>query len=160
MKKAFSLFVVFAFAMVCLLFPAGAQAAMPQIQADRQYFDVAKGIYVLSNNVVIVHKNRRVTAGEAKTNLVEVWAGGGITFQQDDLQMNGSSLYANFPRGIIQVLGGVEFCRDGLSIYADHAEFNWKTKLAVFAGDVRVQQGGSVTTHNTITYHVVRNEFL
>lgn len=158
MKKVFSLcFVVFAFVASWCLFPVGVEAAMPQIQANRQYFDVERGLYVLKDNVVIAHKNRRVTAGEARTNLMEVWANGGITFSQDDIRMSGSSVYANFPQHIVQILGGVDFRRNDLRIRADSVEFNWKTKLAVFTDNVKMQKDGAVSTADKITYNILTN---
>ena len=155
-KKVISLcFAVFVFVASWCLSPAGAEAAMPKIQADQQYFDVERGLYVLRDNVVIEHKNRRVTAGEARTNLVEVWARGGITFFQDDIRMSGNSVYANFPKHSVQVSGGVDFSRDDLRIHADAVEFNWKTKLAVFNGNVIVHQGGTASSYDTITYNIL-----
>lgn len=158
--KKIGLFIFAVLAFVgCLLFPVASEAAVPQIQAEHQYFDVEKGLYVLNDNVVIAHKNRRVTAGEAKTNMMEVWADGGITFQQDDIEMSGSSLYADFSKNMVQVQGGVDFNRSNLRITADKVEFNWKTKLASFLGNVRVQQEGNASVYDAATYNVATNNF-
>lgn len=158
LKKHFSLFLaVFAF-VVCCSFPISSEAAQPVVKADRQYYDFEKGQYVLKGNVVIEYNGYHVTAVEAKTDLVEVWANGGITFQKDDIQMNGSSIYFNFPKNILKVQGAVDFNRNRLKITADMVEFNWETKLAKFTGNVKVQNGDVISTYDTKIYNVGTNE--
>lgn len=160
MQKIFSRFLyLLLFVSLFASFPAPAEAALPVIKADRQYFDFEKGLHVLSGNVVIEHNSRRVTAGEAKTNMIEVWASGNITFQQDDIQMSGSSLYATFAKNFVQIQN-VDFSRSSLRITSDSVDFNWKTKLAVFTGNVRIDADGTSSTADTATYNVQSNSFL
>ncbi|MBP2641790.1 MAG: OstA family protein [Firmicutes bacterium] len=130
------------------------------VKADRQYHDFEKGLYVLNGNVVIEYNGYHVTAVEAKTDLVEVWANGGITFQKDDIQMSGSIIYSNFHQNILKVQGAVDFSRNKLRITADKVEFNWETKLAKFTGNVRVQNGDTISTHDTTIYNLGTNGFL
>jgi lipopolysaccharide assembly outer membrane protein LptD (OstA) len=56
--------------------------------------------------------------------------------------------------------GGVNFSRDGLSITADNAEFNWRNKIAVFNGNVRVNQNGTNWSADSASYNVSSNNFL
>ena len=147
------------FTVALLLIPAGSEAAAPQIQANKQYFDFAKRLYALEGNVVIVHQSRRLTTEKATTNMVEVWAEGGITFQQDDMKLSGNSGYANFLKNIVQITGLITFERNELLVTAEKVEFNWDTKLAVFTGDVKVKRGEETLAYETITYNVVNNEF-
>lgn len=160
MKKFLSLLLtVVAVAVIGWSGTSPAEAAMPVIKADRQYFDFDKGLHVLSGNVVIEHNSRRVTAGEAKTNMIEVWANGGITFQQDDIQISGSSIYANFSQNLVAIQDDVDFSRNGLRITAGRVEFNWKTKLATFTGAVKVEKEDGGFTADTATYNVITNTF-
>lgn len=135
-------------------------AAMPSIHADHQYFDISTGLHTLSGNVSIAHNGRTITAGEAKTNLLEVWASGGITLVQDDIYFTGSDLYASFTQNQVQITGGVNFSRSGLTITANQGDFNWKSKVAVFSGNVAVTQNGNTWTADSVSYHVIDNTFL
>ena len=159
MKKLSSLLLSLVVCTIFLLIPAVGEAAAPQIQANRQYFDFAKRLYALEGNVVIVHQSRRLTTEKATTNMVEVWAEGGITFEQDDMKLSGNSGYANFLKNTVQITGAITFERNELRVTAEKVEFNWDTKLAVFTGDVTVKKGEETLTYETITYNVVNNEF-
>jgi lipopolysaccharide export system protein LptA len=132
-------------------------AAMPTIKADKQYFDISAGVHVLSGHVYIEHNNRVVTAGEAKTNMVEVWASSGITFAQNDINFSGDSLYVYFPNSLAQISGNVKLSRTNLEISANRVEFNWDTKIAEFSGNVTVIQNGVSQTADIIRYNVVEN---
>ncbi|MPM92200.1 hypothetical protein SDC9_139335 [bioreactor metagenome] len=132
-------------------------AAAPVITADRQYFDISSGLHVLSGNVHIEHNGRVVTAGEAKTNLVEIWGSGGITFTQDDINFTGNNVYVYFPSNSAKIDGGVTFSRPGIAINAECADFNWKSKVAVFNGNVQVTQNGKSWRTNSISYNVISN---
>lgn len=132
-------------------------AAAPVISADRQYFDVSSGLHVLSGNVHIEHNGRTVTAGEAKTNMIEIWGSGGVTFTQDDIDFSGDNVYVYFPSNTAQIDGGVNFSRSGISITADQVNFNWKTKVAAFSGNVQVTQNGSSWTADNVSYNVISN---
>lgn len=134
-------------------------AAMPSITADRQYFDVNTGLHVLSGNVHIEHNGRTVTAGEAKTNMLEVWGTGGVTFTQDDIDFSGDSVYVYFPNNLAQISGSVAFSRSGLKIAADKVDFNWNTKIANFSGNVSVTQNNTTWTTDSATYNVATNTF-
>jgi lipopolysaccharide assembly outer membrane protein LptD (OstA) len=148
------------FLLLTLLFTSTVFAAMPTIRADHQYFDITSGLQVLSGNVYIEHKNRVVTAGEARTNYVEVWASGGVTFTQDDIYFTGSTVYVSFPKNLAQISGGISFSRSGLQITANQVDFNWKTKVADFSGNVQVTQDGNSWSADTASYNVITNSFL
>lgn len=132
-------------------------ASAPVISADRQYFDISSGLHILSGNVHIEHNGRVVTAGEAKTNLVEIWGSGGITFTQNDIQFVGNSVYVYFPSSIAQIDGDISFSRPGIQITANHVDFNWKTKVASFSGNVIVSENGRNWTADSINYNVISN---
>lgn len=132
-------------------------AAAPVITADQQYFDISSGLHVLKGNVHIEHNGRIVKAGEAKTNLIEIWGVGGITFTQDDIKFAGDNVYVYFPSNSAKIDGGVKFSRPGIEINADRVDFNWKSKVAVFNGNVQITQNGKSWGASSLSYNVISN---
>lgn len=141
---------------------ATALAAKPIIRSDQQYLDPTTGLYVLKGNVYIETGSRVITAGEAQVDMVgmEVYGTGGITLKQDDINFSGNSVYVYGTKNQADISGKVHFERTGLTIDADQVTFNWKTKRAVFTGNVSVRQGDAVTTTDRTVYHVIDNVFL
>lgn len=149
--------ILFICLVLSILITSISHAAMPTIKADKQYFDISAGVHVLSGNVHIAHNNRIVTAGEARTNMIEVWASGGVTFTQDDIYFTGDTLYVYFPSNSAQINGGVKLSRSNLEITANKVDFNWQTKIATFNGNVHVNQNGTHWSQDSIRYNVVEN---
>lgn len=145
-----------------ILLTGTASAAKPVITADRTYFDINTGLYVLNGNVYIEIKNRTITAGQAKVNPVtlEVWGSGGITVKQRDIYFTGDSVYVYGTKDHAKIDGGVSLSRDNLSISAESVDFNWRTRVAVFTGNVRVTEGGTNWTADSVSYNVDQNCFL
>ncbi|MHC1746433.1 MAG: LptA/OstA family protein [Negativicutes bacterium] len=139
---------------IALFFTSTVFAAMPVVKADKQYFDVNTGLHILSGNVSINHKDRSVTAGTAKTNMSEVWASGGISYSDKDISLNGSTVYVSFPSRTAYVDGMITFSRSSLKIIADHSEYNWKTKTAIFTGNVQVYQNQNFFKAERLIYNV------
>ncbi|EGO62868.1 LptA/OstA family protein [Acetonema longum] len=138
------------------------QAAMPVIKADKQYYDIAQGVHVLKGNVYIAHKNRVVTMGTAKTNMVEVWGAGGVRYAEadHDITLTGSTIYANFRKKRVTLTDEIDF-QDGLvGISADRVEFNWETKIAEFQGNVHCSARGTDWTLNEARYNVKTKQFM
>jgi len=146
--------IFFIFLMLTTLLTNIAFAAMPIITADKQYLDVDTGLHVLSGNVHIEHKGRIITAGEAKTNLVEIWGSGGVTFTQDDLYFTGNTVYVYFPSHKAQINDGVTLSYAELNITADKVDFNWDSKIAAFSGNVSILQNGNSWTADNANYNV------
>jgi len=149
----------FIFLMLTILLTNIAFAAMPLITADRQTFDVTSGMHVLSGNVHIEHNGRIITAGEAKTNLVETWGSGGVTFTQDDLYFTGNTVYVFLPSHQAKISNGVSLSCTGLKITADNVDFNWDTKIATFSGNVSILQNGNSWTTDNTKYNVMTRRF-
>jgi lipopolysaccharide export system protein LptA len=137
-------------------------APKPIIRADKTYFDINTGLYVLKGNVYIEVRNRIVTADMARVSVgsLEVWGSGGVVVTQDDITFSGDSVYVFGTQDRAQIEGGVAFSRTGLSITADRAEFNWRTKLGVFSGNVKINQNGVTRTADSVTYNVDTNTVL
>jgi lipopolysaccharide export system protein LptA len=134
--------------------------AAPVIKADKTYYDVNTGLYMLNGNVYVEVKDRIVTAGQAKVSLstLEVWGTGGITLTEGDIYLTADSVYvAGFQNKSI-IDGNVTFKRNGLVITADKGEFNWKTKLGNFSGNVKVVQGDNAWSGSAVTYNVETND--
>lgn len=148
--------------MLLVLTSTSFAAPKPVIKADKTYFDINSGLYVLKGNVYIEVRNRIITASMAKVSVgsLEVWGSGGVVVTQDDITFTGDSVYVYGSQDKAQVDGGVTFTRTGLSITADKAEFNWKTKLGVFTGNVKVTQDGNTWTADSVTYNVDSNTIL
>jgi len=149
----------FVFFMLAILLTNIVFAATPIITADKQYFDINSGMNVLSGNVHIEYKGRIITAGEAKTNLIEIFGSGGVTFTQDDLYFTGSTVYVYFPSHKAQINGGVTLSGTGVQITADKVDFNWDTKIAAFSGNASILQNDNSWTTDNANYNVATGQF-
>lgn len=149
----------FLFLILVVLVLSGTAMAKPIIKADSTSFDVSTGQYLLKGNVSVQVNNRTITAGEAKVSIwsLEVWGAGGITLTQDDTYFSGDTVYVNGSQNSARVNGNVVFKRADLTITADEADFNWRTKQGVFTGNVRVTQGDNTWTTDSLTYNVETN---
>ena len=139
-----------------------AAGAKPIIRADKTYFDINTGLYVLKGNCYLEVRDRIITCNEAKVSIssLEVWGYGGVTVTQGDIIFTGDSVYVFGTQDKAQIDGGVSFTRTGLSVTADKAEFNWRSKIGVFTGNVKVNQGNNSWTTDTLTYNVETNTIL
>lgn len=138
---------------------AGAAPAKPIIKADKQYLDINTGLFVLKGNVYIEARGRVITAGMARVSIasLEVWGSGGVTVTQGDISFTGESVYVYGMKDFAKIDGGVAFSRTGLAVTAERAEFNWRSKIGVFSGNVKVTQGDTSWTADTVTYNVETN---
>ncbi|HMM20220.1 MAG TPA: LptA/OstA family protein [Selenomonadales bacterium] len=158
-KAALSLLVM----LIAVLLAGPAEAgSMPVVTADKTYFDVKSGLHILEGNVRIEIRNRVITAGQAKVSMgsFEVWGSGGVTVTQGDIFFSGDSVYVYGHQDRADIDGGVYFKRTGLEISADRVQFNWRSKLATFNGNVHVNQNGNTWTADSLTYNVNANTIL
>ena len=150
--------------LACFLFLASVtsvvSAAVPVVQADQQYFDIKSGLHVLKGNVTISHSGRVVTAGEARTNMLEVWASDNVTFTQDDISFRGDSVYVNIPSNTAKITGNVSYSDNGTSIQAQQVEYDWNSKIALFNGQVKITQNGTTSSQEQVRYHVIEHTLL
>ncbi|BBB92803.1 MAG TPA: LptA/OstA family protein [Methylomusa anaerophila] len=150
------------FIIVFIVLLTGIAAAKPVITADQTYFDINTGLYVLKGNVFIQVNNRTITAGQAKVDMasLEVWGSGGISVTQDDIHFTGDSVYVCGANSQASIDGGVEFARTNLSIKANKVDFNWRSRIANFCGDVEVTQGNNRWKAANVVYNVDTDTFL
>ena len=147
---------------LCMLTSTVSAGSKPIIKADKTYFDINTGLYVLQGHVDIEVRNRVITADLARVSIssLEVWASGNIKLVQDDITFTGDSVYVFGTENRAQIDGGVSLSRTGLMITADKADFCWKTKIGVFNGNVKVTQGDKTWTADTLSYNVDTNTIL
>lgn len=155
-RSALCLVVMFSI-LACLVAIASAN---PIIRADKTYFDVNTGLHVLNGHVNIEVRDRIITAGQAKISLssLEVWGSGGITLTQGDIYLVADSVYVIGAQNKALIEGNITFKRSNLAVIADKAEFDWKTKLGVFSGNVQVTQSGNTWRGASATYNFVTEE--
>ena len=81
--------------------------------------------------------------------------------KQYDVTFRGESAYVVFGKNVAMIEGGVDFKRSELQITSDKVDYNWKTKVAKFKGNVKVIQTGVVSEMpGSIKYNVETGEFL
>lgn len=148
--------------LVMLLLTGTAMAAKPVINADKTYFDITSGLYVLEGNVYVEVGSRIVRAHKAKVSIgsLEVWATGGVTLTQDDITFTGGDVYVYGTQKRAQIDGGVVLNRNEKTIRADSVDFNWGTKTAIFTGNVVVNDGDNVIEKSVIGYDVANNKII
>ena len=132
-------------------------------RADKQYFDVETGQYIISGNIVINLNNGFIAGDKARVKLstLEFWGTGGWTLKQEDVTFRGESAYVVFGKNSAMIEGGADFQRPDLQITADSVDYNWKTKIAEFKGNVKVVQAGQVPVGaDLIKYNVETKEFV
>lgn len=160
-RAFFCLFIM----IIALAFSAGTAVsapAKPLITADKTYYDIESGLYILSGHVYIEVRDRIITAGQAKVSLssMEVWGSCGITLTQGDIKMTADSVHVFGAQNKALIEGGVTFRRTDLAVAADRAEFDWKTKLGVFSGNVKVTQKENTWQTPSLTYNVATAEII
>jgi len=132
-------------------------------KADKQYFDIETGHYVISGNIVINLENGYISGEKAQVKLstLEFWGTGGWLLKQYDVTFKGETAYVVFGKDIAMIEGGADFQRTNLQISSDRVDYNWKTKIAAFKGNVKVAQPGLATvSSDTVKYNVQSKEFI
>ncbi len=152
-------------AIILLSFASTSFAAVNNkyFRADNQYFDVETGQYVISGNIVINLDNGVITGEKAQVKLstLEFWGTGGWLLKQFDVTFRGESAYVVFGKDVAMIEGGVDFQRTDLQITADKVDYNWKTRIAVFNGNVKLMQTGLAPVgSDQLKYNVKTKEFV
>ena len=131
--------------------------------ADKQYFDVETGQYIISGNIVINVENGYIAGEKAQVKLstLEFWGTGGWLLKQYDVIFKGDSAYVVFGKDVAMIEGGADFQRPSLQITSDKVDYNWKSKIAVFKGNVKViQEGMAPISVDFVKYNVETKEFV
>ena len=132
-------------------------------RADKQYFDIETGQYIISGNIAINVENGYIAGEKAhvKLSTLEFWGTGGWLMKQYDVTFRGDSAYVVFGKDVAMIEGGADFQRPSLQITSDKVDYNWKSKIAVFKGNVKVIQDGTPSNvTDLIKYNVETKEFV
>lgn len=132
-------------------------------RADKQYFDVESGQYIISGNIMIKVENGYIAGDKAQVKLstLEFWGTGGWLLKQYDVTFKGDSAYVVFGKDVAMIEGGADFQRPDLQITSDKVDYNWKSKVAIFKGNVKVLQNGLAPIQlDVVKYNVETNEFV
>lgn len=161
--KQFRIMLVVMLVLLALSSTSFAAVNNKYFRADKQYFDIETGQYVVSGNIVINVENGFIAGEKAQVKLstLEFWGTGGWLLKQYDVTFKGESAYVVFGKDIAMIEGGADFQRTGLQITSDKVDYNWKSKVAVFKGNVKVIQPGlAVVSSDSIKYNVETKEFV
>lgn len=143
--------------------PSFAAVNNKYFRADRQYFDVETGQYIISGNIMIQVENGYIAGDKAQVKLstLEFWGTGGWLLKQYDVTFKGDSAYVVFGKDIAMIEGGADFQRPDLQITSDKVDYNWKSKVAVFKGNVTIIQNGLAPIQlDVVKYNVETKEFV
>ena len=132
-------------------------------RADKQYYDFENGVHVVTGNIVINAGTGTITGEKAQVKLstLEFWGTGGWILRQNDVTFKGDTAYVVFGQNMAQIEGNIEFARPGLQITADKVDYNWKSKVTTFKGNVKILQAdGGARTADSVNYNVKTKEFV
>ena len=132
-------------------------------RADKQTFDPETGLYTITGNIVINVGSGTIIGDRAQVKLstLEFFGTGGWLLKQEGVAFRGERVYVVFNKSVAMIEGGGDFQRDNLRIIADKVDYNWKTKVAVFKGNVKVIASGAPTlSSDSVKFNVAKNEFV
>ena len=132
-------------------------------RADKQTFDPETGLYTITGNIVINVGSGTIIGDKAQVKLstLEFFGTGGWLLKQEGVAFRGERVYVVFNKKVAMIEGGGDFQRDNLRIIADQVDYNWKTKVADFKGNIKVIQTGVVSEMSgSIKYNVETGEFV
>ena len=132
-------------------------------RADKQTFDPETGLYTITGNIVINVGSGTIMGDKAlvKLSTLEFFGTGGWLLKQEGVSFRGERVYVVFNNSVAMIEGGGDFERGNLRIIADKVDYNWKTKVANFKGNVKVIQTRVVSEMpGSIKYNVETGEFL
>ena len=161
MKKTWFVMVM-ALLIICIASPTFAAVTNKYFRADEQTFDPETGIYTISGNIVIRLGSGTIMGDKAQVKLstLEFFGTGGWLLQQEGVNFRGNSVYVVYDKSIATIEGGAVFQRANLQITSDKVDYNWKSKMAEFKGNVKVIQTGVVSERpGSVKYNVETGEF-
>ena len=161
MKKTWFVMVI-ALLIICIASPTFAAVTNKYFRADEQTFDPETGIYTISGNIVIRLGSGTIMGDKAQVKLstLEFFGTGGWLLQQEGVNFRGNSVYVVYDKSIATIEGGAVFQRANLQITSDKVDYNWKSKMAEFKGNVKVIQTGVASERpGSVRYNVETGEF-
>ena len=169
---------IFALTLLVLVCAQGKTfAAMPDISAGEQYFDVFNDVYVLRKNVRVAMNNHgfkgKLSADEARVSMKKqcCWADGKVKLEQNEITFGCDRAYIVWATKTASVTGKVKFeSKSAVTINADSAVFNWDTKVVDFYGKIKLKADKNVKladgvkidgkNYQHVQYNVVEKKIL
>lgn len=148
---------------IIMLIPSLCLAAEPVIKSDTRTFNPLTGVYDLQGNVYVqfpAHDTMlTITGDQTMVSLykLEIHGQGNITLTYDDLKFHCDKVDVYHKTHTAYVTGNCSFVTGAVSISADNGSFNWKTKLANFESNVKVN---GVPQKEAVTYNVLNKSFV
>ncbi len=134
----------------------------PVIEAQEKSFNIFSLVYTLKGDVHIRHKNRAIRSDFAEYKLTsqEVKARGNIEFSDNNFSATCDELYAPTRADRVDLIGNVTFQKGNITVHADRASFNWKSKIATFEGNVNANHNGEIKDSQYLQYNVATGQFI
>lgn len=154
LMKKFILSVV----MLLMLLPSLCWAVEPIITSDSRTFNPLKGIYDLRGNVFVQFPANdttlTITGDTTQVYLynMEVHGQGNITLSFGEMRFKCDKVDVYHSDRTAYVNGNLNFQDEAINITADSGSYCWKTKLAAFHGNVKVN---GETQNGDIAYNVM-----
>ena len=161
--KKLRIILVTMFLIFCISSTSFAAVNNKFFRADKQTFDPETGLYTITGNIIINVGNGTIMGDKAQVKLstLEFFGTGGWLLKQEGVTFRGERVYVVFNNSVAMIEGGGDFERGNLRIIADKVDYNWKTKVANFKGNVKVIQTGVASEMpGSIKYNVETGEFL
>ena len=161
--KKLRIILVTMFLIFCISSTSFAAVNNKFFRADKQTFDPETGLYTITGNIIINVGNGTIMGDKAQVKLstLEFFGTGGWLLKQEGVTFRGERVYVVFNNSVAMIEGGGDFQCDNLRIIADKVDYNWKTKVAVFKGNVKLIQTGVVSEiPGSIKYNVETGEFV
>ena len=162
MKKPWAILFT-ALLILCITATTFAAVSNKYFRADKQTFDPETGLYTISGNIVINVGSGTIMGDRAQVKLstLEFFGTGGWLLQQEGVNFRGKSVYVVFNNSVAMIEGGADFQHANLQITSDKVDYNWKSKIAEFKGNVKVIQTGVVSEMpGSVKYNVETKEFI
>lgn len=150
-----------AFLFTLLLIPSVCFADFT-VSSDSREFSVITGVYDLAGNVIVQFPARgstmTITADKAKVQMYqqELHGNGNITLTWDGLKFSCDSVDVYHTERTAYLTGSLIFDANGHHITSNEGQYNWKSKIALFSGNV-VVDGASKT--GSVQYSFKDNSF-
>ena len=149
--------------MLLMLIPSICFAVEPTIKSDTRTFNPLKGIYDLQGHVFVqfpAHDTLlTITGDNTKVHLyqMEVHGQGNITLSFGEMSFKCDKVDVYHSDRTAYVEGNCNFQDTGTTITADKGSYCWKTKLASFQGNVKVngQPHAGDIGYNVITKKLI-----
>ena len=120
-------------------------------------------MYTITGNIIINVGNGTIMGDKAQVKLstLEFFGTGGWLLKQEGVTFRGERVYVVFNNSVAMIEGGGDFQCDNLRIIADKVDYNWKTKVAEFRGNVLIVKGNDKPeVIERVRYNVQTQELL